>query len=47
MTSIECYFNEEYAAMARGETRIGSAENLVLGSTIVYRRKMHVLPTKK
>ena len=29
MTSIECYFNEEYAAMARGETRIGSAEDLV------------------
>ena len=32
MTSIECYFNEEYAAMARGEARIGSAEDLVLGS---------------
>ena len=31
MISIECYFNQEYAAMARGETRIGSAEDLVLG----------------
>ena len=32
MTSIECYFNEEYAAMAReggGEARVGSAEDLV------------------
>ena len=29
MASIECYFNEDYAAMATGETQIGSAEGLV------------------